>query len=217
MDVLFRIRYTWHMSENKNIQSAADTIVFEIHRRLKRKKPVLVALDGRSGTGKSTIAQVIASREEGSILVADDFYSGGNDEVWSGLSAQEKVAKGIDWQRMRVQALEPLFAQKTASWHPLDFKPGIGWVGWKDEMVKIEPTSVVLVDGVYSARPELSDLIDLAVLVEADDNTRRKRLIIREGQDFMQRWHALWDSAEEYYFTSICPRSSFAIVVRNDE
>ena len=75
---------------------------------------------------------------------------------------------------------------------------------------------MILLDGVYSARPELSDLIDLAVLVEADDEVRRKRLVIREGQGFMDRWHKLWDSAEDYYFTYICPRSSFALVVTND-
>jgi len=203
------------MSENtSNLQ--VDKVVFEISRLLKRKNPVLVALDGRSGTGKSTIAQVIASRVEGIIVVSDDFYSGGNDDAWSGFSAKEKVDKGIDWQRMRVQVLEPLLANKPASWHPLDFEPEIGWIGWKEETVKLDPAPVILIDGVYSARPELSDLVDLAVLVEADDEVRRQRLVIREGQGFMERWHRLWDCAEDYYFTHICPRSSFDIVVRND-
>jgi uridine kinase len=201
---------------NRDLKSAADKVVFEISRLLKQKNPVLVALDGRSGTGKSTIAQAITSRVEGIILVSDDFYSGGNDDAWSGLSAREKVDQVIDWQRMRAQVLEPLLAQKPASWHPLDFQPQIGWIGWKDQTVKLEPAPVILLDGVYSARPELSDLVDLAVLVEADDEVRRKRLVIREGQAFMERWHKLWDGAEDYYFTHIRPRSSFDIVVRND-
>jgi uridine kinase len=200
---------------NSDLQSAEDKIVFDISQLLKRKNPVLVALDGRSGTGKSTIAQAIADRVKGIIVVSDDFYSGGNDDAWSGLSASEKVDQGIDWQRMRTQVLEPLLAKKPASWHPLDFEPEIGWTGWKDEIVTLKPAPVILVDGVYSARPELSDLVDLAVLVEADDAVRRKRLVIREGQGFMERWHKLWDSAEEYYFTHICPQSSFDIVVRN--
>ncbi len=131
-------------------------------------------------------------------------------------SAKEKVDKGIDWQRLRTQVLEPLLAKKPASWHPLDFLPEIGWVGWKEEFVTLEPAPVVLVDGVYSTRPELSDLVDLAILVESDDQIRRKRLVIREGQAFMDRWHKLWDSAEDHYFTYICPQSSFDIVVRND-
>ncbi len=209
--------YTWHMSDNtRNLKSAADKVVFEISRLLERKNPVLVALDGRSGTGKSTIAQAIASRVESIIVVSDDFYSGGNDDAWSGFSAEEKVEKVIDWQRLRAQVLEPLLAKKPASWHPLDFKPEIGWTNWKDETVTLEPAPVILVDGVYSARPELSDLVDLTVLVEADDQGRGTRLVLREGQSSMERWHKLWDAAEEYYFTQICPRSSFDMVVRND-
>lgn len=206
------------MSQNTgNPQSAVDMVVFEISRLLKGKNPVLVALDGRSGAGKSTIAQEIASRVEASIVVSDDFYSGGNDDAWSGLSASEKVEKVIDWQGMRAQVLEPLLANKPASWHPLDFQPEIGCIGWKEEKVTLQPAPVILVDGVYSARPELSDLVDLAVLVEADDAVRRKRLVLREGQGFMQRWHRLWDSAEEYYFAQICPRSSFDLIVRIEE
>jgi uridine kinase len=205
------------MNENQSdLQSAVSKVIIEINRLLKHKNPILIALDGRSGTGKSTFAQAIASRVEGIIVVGDDFYSGGNDDAWSGLSAQEKVAKGIDWQRLRTQVLEPLLAKRPGSWHPLDFQPGIGWVGWKDETVKLDPAPVILVDGVYSARPELLDLVDLTVLVETDDEVRRKRLILREGQDFMTRWHRLWDAAEDYYFTSLCPRASFDIVVRNN-
>lgn len=200
----------------RNLQSATDKLVFEISHLLKRKNPVLVALDGRSGTGKSTLAQALVSRVEGVIVVGDDFYSGGNDDAWSGLSTQEKVAKGIDWQRMRTQVLEPLLAKQPASWHPLAFTPEIGWTGWKDETFTLEPAPVILVDGVYSARPELADLVDVAVLVEADDAARRKRLVIREGQSFMDRWHTLWDCAEDYYFTHLCPPSSFDIFIRND-
>ncbi|MBO0795762.1 MAG: hypothetical protein J2P36_33135 [Ktedonobacteraceae bacterium] len=199
-----------------NLQSATDKIIFEIHRLLQHKNPLLVALDGRSGTGKSTLAQTIASRVESAIVVGDDFYAGGNDDAWSGFSAREKVAKVIDWQRMRAQVLEPLLAQKTASWHPLDFQLETGWVGWKDETVSLAPAPLILLDGAYSTRPELADLVDLAILVEADDKARRERLVTREGQSFMERWHKLWDPAEDYYFTHVRPRSSFDIIVSND-
>jgi len=204
-----------NMRENLNLSVAADAIVVEIQRRLQRKSLVLVALDGRSGTGKSTIAQAVAARVDASIVVSDDFYAGGNDDVWYGRSASEKVAQGIDWRRMRKEVLEPLLANKPASWHPLDFQPGSGWIGWKEEFVMLEPAPVILLDGIYSARPELADLVDVAVLIETDDLVRRKRLVVREGQDFMQRWHQLWDAAEDYYFTHIRPRSSFDLLLLN--
>ncbi len=63
------------MNRNKSTPpSGVDKVVYEIHQLLKHKNPVLVALDGRSGTGKSTIAQAIASRVEGRIVLSDGFY-----------------------------------------------------------------------------------------------------------------------------------------------
>ena len=90
----------WHMSNNENksnLITAVDEIVFAINNLLKRKNPILIALDGRSGTGKSTIAQVIASRVESVIVVSDDFYSGGNDDGWSGVSVKKKVGLPRLW------------------------------------------------------------------------------------------------------------------------
>jgi para-aminobenzoate synthetase len=80
--------------------------------------------------------------------------------------------------------------------------------------VRRAPATVLILDGVYSARPELRDLVDLAVLVEAaDERVRRRRLLTREGEAFMSAWHALWDEAEDHYFSRVRPRASFDLVV----
>jgi hypothetical protein len=40
---------------------------------------ILVAVDGRSGVGKSTLAIQLADRYGGGSILADDFYPGGSD------------------------------------------------------------------------------------------------------------------------------------------
>ena len=200
---------------NMDIQTAVTEIVSRITALGERKRgPLLIAVDGRSGAGKSTLAQLIAERAGGVIVVSDDFYSGGNDEKWLVHSPQAKVDEVIDWRRLRSQVLAPLLAGKSACWHPLDFMPGKGWVGWKKETVSVEPANVVILDGAYSARPELADIIDLSILVEAPEEIRRKRLRAREGDAFMERWHKIWDPAEDYYFSQVRPASSFDLVVK---
>jgi hypothetical protein len=74
---------------------------------------------------------------------------------------------------------------------------------------------VVLLDGAYSAQPELSDLIDVAVLMTLDDTERGRRLAVREGSEYMRRWHELWDPAEDHYFSHVRPPSSFDIVLHS--
>jgi len=179
-----------------------------------RNKPILVALDGRSGTGKSTIAKIIASRLGGIEIVADDFWIGGSDAEWDRRSPQEKASMAIDWKRLRSEALESLLAGKAASWHPFDWKAGKGLAA---HSINCNPTPLILLDGAYSARPELSDIIDLSVLVEvSDDSKRRARLVKREGKEYMDDWHRRWDPAEGYYFSKVRPKDSFDMVIENN-
>src|SRR5271170_7036300 len=91
-----------------------------------RTKPLLVALDGRSGVVKSTMAQAIAQEIGGVVVQGDDFFAGGPDSEWDVRSTEAKVADCIDWKRLRKEALEPLLAGWSASWHPFNFISGIG-------------------------------------------------------------------------------------------
>lgn len=174
---------------------------------------MIVAVDGRSGSGKSTLTRALADCLGAAVVVTDDFYAGGDDAVWELRSAEQKAREVIDWARLRAEALEPLARGEQASWRPLDFEPGVGWRGWRDEPVLVGPADVVVVDGAYSARPELDDLVDLRVLVEAREDVRRARVVKREGAEFAARWHAIWDEAEDHYFTNVRPPSSFDLVV----
>jgi uridine kinase len=187
-------------------------VVAAIHRlHAERGSPLLVALDGRSGAGKSTVAARLAGQVDGVVIEGDDFYAGGADAEWAARTAAAKVAGCIDWRRLRTEALEPLLAGRPADYRPFDFATGTGLAA---HTIRREPAPLILLDGVYSGRPELADLVDLAVLVELPDNlARRRRLVAREGPLFMTAWHALWDEAEDYYFTHIRPPATFDLVV----
>ena len=174
------------------------------------RRPILVAVDGRSGVGKTTLAAELATRHEGAVIVADDFWSGGPDEQWERLAPAERVARAIDWRRLRTAVLEPLLAGRTARWRAFNWQTG---QGLSEHTLTRQPAGVIVLDGAYSARPELADIIDIAVLLELDDQTRRSRLLAREGTQFMRRWHAIWDSAEDHYFTHIRPPDSYDVIL----
>ena len=118
----------------------------------------------------------------------------------------------IDWKRLRKEVLEPLLSGDPTSWYPFNFKTG---KGLSDKILTAKPSKIILLDGAYSSRQELSDLIDLSVLVETDDKRRRTVLIEREGDAFMSSWHKVWDVAEDYYFTQIRPKKSFDFIIQN--
>ena len=75
------------------------------------------------------------------------------------------------------------------------------------------PAPILLLDGAYSAGPQLADLIGLSILVDVPLAIRHARLAARENPAFLAQWHARWDAVEAYYFTVVKPRSSFGLIV----
>ena len=110
----------------------------------------------------------------------------------------------------------PSGAGKSAEWHPFDFVAGErsdGTYSMSPTVVRRDPAPVIILDGAYSARPELADLIDLSILVDAPIAVRQHRMASRDAPVFLAAWHARWDAAEEFYFSRVRPPASFALVV----
>jgi para-aminobenzoate synthetase len=205
-------------NQDRFVRRAVHKIVEQAQRRQAGKsKPFLIAIDGGSGSGKSIVASAVAEKLGAALVPGDDFFAANiTDEAWAQRGVKARAADCIDWQRLRREALEPLLAGKRARWQAFDFESGAradGAYGMLAEFVECGPANVIVLDGAYSARPELSDLIDLAVLVDVPIALRHERLSAREERAWLNAWHARWDGAEEYYFTQVRPVSSFDLVI----
>jgi uridine kinase len=200
----------------QSIPEVAERIVAAIRGRLiDHAGPFVVALDGGCGVGKSTVAASVAAALVASVIQTDDFFfSNRTGDEWDACTAAEKADLAIEWRRLRAEALEPLRAGREASWRPFDFG-AYGYAtgsGLATEVVTRQPTKVIVIDGIYSCRPELGDLIDLCVLVDAPAVVRRRRHNEREGTDEAE-WHRRWDQAEDYYFAHIRTPDSYDLIV----
>ncbi len=179
----------------------------------RRSAPVLVALDGRSGTGKSTLARISGEALDALVIDGDDFYSGGTGDFWDGMGPEEKVELAIDWRRQR-EVLERLRRRLVAVWRPYDWEADDGRLG---APVSGGPAEVVILEGAYSAPPELADLLTLRVLLDVPRDVRRARLLRREGARYRAEWESRWADAEDLYFGTRMPRGAFDLVIADDD
>jgi uridine kinase len=181
-------------------------------------KPILIAIDGGSGSGKSSIADIVSKQLKATLIVTDDFYAADiSNEGWAKRTYKERTADVINWRSLRANVLDPLLDGKHARWNSFDFNAGYpdGTYGIKQDTIYYEPNEIIILEGAYSARPELSDLIDLKVLIDVPVQERHKRLAEREEKEFLIQWHERWDGAEQYYFRDVRPPSSFDLVIEN--
>jgi uridine kinase len=193
-------------------------VVAEIQQLLSSyNRPIVVAVDGGSGAGKSTLAFLIQSKLDTALIPLDDFFSADiPDRQWDEFTGEEKLKHVFDWDRLRHQVIEPLLRGQAARWRAFDFEAGLradGTYGMQDELKQREPAEVILIEGAYSASPELADLVDLAILVDVPVTERHARLEAREERDFLRQWHRIWDEVESLYFSQVRPKGSFDVVV----
>jgi len=166
----------------------------------------IVAIDGRGGAGKSTLAHVLGKKLDAAIIEGDDFYAGGI-EIRSDNPAS-RAAACIDWTRQR-SVLEMLAVGREACWRAFDWDAFDGRLC--DDPTTIGPHPIVILEGVYAARPELADLLDLRAVVVVPDEVRLARLAAREG--IIGPWDLQWHDAEEVYFERVMQVTKFDVII----
>lgn len=204
-----------------SLQKHAKHVIDTIQQRLSTlERPIVVAIDGGSGAGKSSLAAIIQTQLEAALIPIDDFFSAHiPEQQWYAFSPLERLEYVFDWTRLRRQVIKPLLRGEIARWQAFDFLAGQhpdGTYPMQNEFKQLEPANVILIEGANSASPALADLVDLAILVDVPPEVRHARLAAREDRDFLTRWHALWDPVEDLYFNQVRPKKSFDIVLPPD-
>lgn len=204
-------------SSTDDLLHARDQVVAEVYKLLSESnEPVVVAIDGGSGVGKSALADQIREVIDAVVVPLDDFYAADiPDPQWREFSAKEKFENVFQWERVQKEALQPLKQRNRASWYAFDFNSPMpdGTYQLEEKLTVREPVDVILLEGAYSASPQLLDLVDLTVLVDVPVRERHARLAKRQDKEFSEYWHSIWDEAEQYYFGEVRPKNAFDLVV----
>jgi uridine kinase len=167
---------------------------------------LVVAIDGHGTAGKSTLADRIAGATGAALVHTDDFFQQPPAAPAGGPRRRQPLCQYYDWRRIRTQALEPLRARREVAFRRFDWSRGAGL----DGVVTVAPADLILLEGVFSAAPELSDLVDRSVFVDTPEHERLRRLHARVAP---ADWDPDWLLAEQSYFRLTRPIASFDLIV----
>lgn len=198
----------WRLRESEAVQAVLDAVGGLD--RTAGSRPVVVALDGPSAAGTSTLALAIALRTPAAVLAGDDFHHPAlatvdpvSRDAWTDPEVVDRV---FDWRRLRTEALVPLAGGREAVYRPYDWHAGAGLA----QPRRVAPQPLVVLEGVYAARRELADLVDLSVYVDTAVTQRLRRRGARADDPDLRR---LWERGERYYFEQVRPRDGFDLVL----
>lgn len=164
------------------------------------KRPLLVGMAGGSGSGKSTLANAVLKTLGGRVQVIeqDSYYA-----CCGHLSMAERTKRNFDHPdavelALLREHLKELKAGRLIERPIYDFST-------HSRLLKtepLEPTPVIIVEGLFLfVEPELRELFDLRVYVDADADIRLLRRIKR---DVAERGRSV-ESVLEQYLDSVKP------------
>ena len=158
----------------------------------KPTKPLVLALDGRCGSGKTTLADQLARQFPGSIVLhTDDFYLPPAQRVrgW-----EKTPCANMDLIRLRDEALRLAYEGQPVLYRAYSCRAGA-----YQPVQELAAQPLVILEGSYSHHPLLAGYETLRVFITCSKEAQTRRLQAREGERYTN-FAARWIPLEEGYF-----------------
>jgi hypothetical protein len=158
-------------------------------------RPRILAVDGRSGGGKTTVARRLAAAVPDATVLHTD------DVAW--------YHAFFDWaDLMRDGILAPLRAGEDVSYRP----PAWDERGRDGAITASAASPLVVVEGVGIGRRELTRYFDALLWVQTDEDEARRRGLLRDGADAADFWTE-WQAAEDPFQAEQRPWERAGLIV----
>lgn len=165
-------------------------LLTEVKRRLDTLPQAVLAIDGRCGSGKTTLAGLLAQALPCRVVHTDDFYLPFADRRpdW-----RTTPLGNMDLARLRREVLEPARCGKEILCRAYDCPHDT-----LHPAVTLQPQPLTVVEGSYSLAPALRPYYDLTLFLTCSQAEQATRLRSREGA-YYPAFPACWIPLEESY------------------
>lgn len=156
-------------------------------------KPYIIAVDGMSGSGKSTFATLLHKVfPDSNLFHMDDYFLRPSQRIEERLS---EVGGNVDYERFYEEIISHLKVQNGLSFQRFNCSTqtleDIEFVSWKP---------LVIIEGSYSHHPYFGDAYDLRVFLDISAAEQRERILKRNGEFMLERFVSEWIPKENAYF-----------------
>lgn len=167
-------------------------VISKINELLKKKEKVVIAFDGKRGSGKSIAAALLSMIYETTVISMDDFA------LPAELSTKERLAEpggNIHHERFLEEVAVKIKKDERFNYSKYD----IGVMNYVTQ-IDAEPNQVMIVDGTYSQHIEYRSIYDLKVFFDIDDYSQQANIISTKGEDYYYALKSSWLIMDQMYF-----------------
>ena len=173
------------------MESIMEAAKKQIDGLLAEKDMVIMAIDGKCTSGKTTLASKLAEIYDCNVFHMDDFFLRPEQRTPERFA---EVGGNVDYEGFQEEVLLPLKSGKAFSYRPFDCSTFT-----LSAPVAVTPKKLNIIEGTYSHHPYFGDPYDLKILLTVDEETQRQRILERPA--FLhKRFFEEWIQMENRYF-----------------
>ncbi len=151
----------------------------------------VIAIDGRCGAGKSTLASKISTFYGFDLIHADDFFLPFEMRTQSRLL---ECGGNIHYERLYDEVITNLISKTDFTYKKFDCHE----LAYTDNIF-VSCKKPVVIEGVYSMREDFRKAYDTTVFLDINSETQKERIKSRNGDEAYQNFKNIWIPMEEAY------------------
>ena len=175
-------------------EAKADRIIAAMRAKGVPEDRFVIAVDGRCGSGKTTLTEVLCRKLGADAVHMDDFYLTPEQRT----EARFREPGGnVNYERFSEEVLPYLGKPEGFSYRVYDF-PTRSF----PRTVRVRSGQRVVVEGAYSCHPVFGEYADLKVFSNIGREERKRRILKRNGPEGLQGFISRWIPLEEQYLAA---------------
>ncbi len=175
---------------------------------LPKEKPLIIAIEGGSASGKTTLGKMLKEIFYATVFHVDDYFLMPHQRTKERLA---EIGGNFDRERLLNEILIPVKNGETVNFSRFDCKTQSLM---PPETVK--PQRITVIEGAYSMHPELREFYDLTVFLDIDKELQKARVTARNGE-MASRFFNEWIPLEDSYFEELDIKKKSDIIIKIGE
>ena len=184
-------------------------LLVRIDRLMAERERVLVAIDGGSASGKTTLGALLQSIYACPVFHMDDFFLRPEQRTPERYS---EPGGNVDRERFLSEVLLPLREGKAVDYRRFDCKTFT-----IASPRRIEPGRLNIIEGAYAMHPDLAPYYDLTVFLAVSAEKQRERILKRNAPAHAKQFSDRWIPFEQRYFDALDVRNRCDLILSADD
>lgn len=180
-----------------------------IDRLAAERSRVLVAIEGGSASGKTTLGELLQNVYGCPVFHMDDFFLRPEQRTEARFT---QPGGNVDRERFLEEVLLPLREGK-----PVDYRRFDCATFTIAPPQRIKAGTLNIVEGAYSMHPDLAPYYDLSVFLPISAEKQRERILKRNAPAHAKQFFDRWIPFEQRYFDALDVRNRCALILSADD